>query len=502
MSAACIEKALFMDTPHKDEAQHPHLLVHAAGPTEYRFAWITVLLSAAFCALVLPYAGAQFKRYPAFVPIYVTALIISDLITAVMLYGQYYAIRARALLILASAYLFSALVTLGFALVFPGLFAPAGLLGSGEQTASFMYMYWHAGFPLAVMLYAVYKRDPPSSAQSARARYPILASMALVLALASAGLFWAVLGQDRLPVVVEADRVTPEGFRWLTGTWLLSVVAWVLLWRSKPHTALDVWVLVVMCVWIFDVALGAVFNAGRYDLGWYAGRAYGLLAACFLLLVLLGEQARSYVRMMRISAELRAANDLLWLISMQDGLTQLANRRSFDKHLQEQRAIAARHGRCLALVLMDVDHFKAYNDLYGHQAGDDCLRQVAAALRSCCRRPSDLAARYGGEEFALILPDTEQPGAVHLAETLRNTVLRCQLPHANCSTGPYVSVSVGVSVAKPGSPTTAEPLLAAADAALYQAKSRGRNRVVYADAATPAPHEAPTGPAPLQWHRV
>lgn len=470
-----------MDTPHNEQAQHPHLLIHAAGPAEYRFAWMTALLSAGFLALVLPNASMQLSRYPAFVPIYVTALVISDLITAVMLYGQYYAMRARGLLILASAYLFTALSTLGFALVFPGLFAPTGLLGSGPQTTSFMYIYWHAGFPLMVMLYALYKRAPPLSLSSARlppAPYPMLASVALVLSLVGAGLLWAVLGHDHLPVVVDGDRVTPGGFRWLTGTWLLSVAALALLWRSKPHTALDVWVLVVMCVWIFDVALAAVFNAGRYDLGWYAGRAYGLLAACFLLVVLLGEQARSYMRMMRTSAELRTANDLLWKISMQDGLTQLANRRSFDKYLLEQRAIAARHGRCLALVLIDVDHFKAYNDLYGHQAGDDCLTQVAAALRSCCRRPSDLAARYGGEEFALILPDTEQLGAVHLAETLRNTVLRCQLPHARCSTGPYVSVSVGVSVAKPGSPTAVEPLLAAADAALYQAKSGGRNRVV------------------------
>ncbi|WP_254606985.1 sensor domain-containing diguanylate cyclase [Rhodoferax sp. BAB1] len=491
--------------PHKDEAQGAHLLLKPAGPQEIRFAWIMVLLSAGLFLLALPYSALQFQRHPVFVPVYVTALIISDLITAVMLYGQYYVLRSRALLILAAAYLFTTLATLGFALLFPGLLAPMGLFGAGPQSTPAMYMFWHAGFPLAVMAYAGAKRRPaalPPAAAPGPARYPILASVAIVLALAAGGLAVAVLGHDELPVVLDGDRVTVAGHRWLFGTWLLSVLALAVLWRSKPHTALDAWLLVVMCVWIFDVALAAVLNTGRYDLGWYAGRAYGLLAACFLLIVLLSEHARSYARLVQVSAELRSANDLLWQISMQDGMTQLANRRAFDKYLQEQNAINARHGRSLGLVLVDVDHFKAYNDLYGHQAGDDCLKRVAAALRSCCRRPSDLAARYGGEEFALILPDTDQLGALYVAETLRNTVLRYQLPHAECSTGPFVSVSVGVALARPGSLTAVEPLLAAADAALYLAKSRGRNQVVYADAATPGPREAPTAPAPLNLSRA
>jgi diguanylate cyclase (GGDEF)-like protein len=496
-----------MDLPRKDDTPFAPPQLKPAGPLELRSAWAAVLLSALLFLLVLPYSAVQFSRYPAFVPIYVTSLIISDLITAVMLYGQYYALRSRALLFLAAAYLYTATATFAYALVFPGLLAPTGLLGSGPQTTSVMYMVWHAGFPLMVMAYAWFKRHPPAlPALTTTAPGPaspaIGVSIALVLVAVVVCTALATLGQGLLPMFLDGDRTTDTGHRWLLGVWLFSVVALAALWFSKPYTALDVWLMVVMCVWIFDVALAAVFNTGRYDLGWYAGRLYGFLAACGLLVVLLGEHARSYARLMRVSSELRSVNALLWQISMQDGLTQLANRRSFDRYLQEQRAVAQRHDRHLALVLIDVDHFKAYNDLYGHQAGDDCLKQVAAALRSCCRRPSDLAARYGGEEFALILPDTEQLGALHVAETLRNTVLRYQLPHAGCSTGPYVTVSVGVSVAKPGSPIAVEPLLAAADAALYQAKNGGRNQVVYADAATPGPREAPTAPAPLHLSRV
>ena len=493
-----------MDLPPKDAPQHVHPLAKSAGPLERRFAWAAVVVSLILFMVALPYSALQFSRHPAFLPIYTTSLIISDLITAVMLYGQYYALRARALLLLSAAYLFTAMATFAYALVFPGLLAPGGLLGSGPQTTSVMYMFWHAGFPLLVLAYAWAKRAPRPLLVPPLppARGPILLSIALVLLAVAAGTALATQGQDYLPMFLDGDRTTPTGHRVLFSIWLLSVAALAALGLSRPHSALDVWLLVVMCVWVLDVAMAAVFNTGRYDLGWYAGRLYGFLAACGLLLVFLSEHARSYAKLVRVSAELRTANDMLWQISMQDGLTQLSNRRAFDRYLQEQRAVAQRHGRPLALVLMDVDHFKAYNDLYGHQAGDDCLKQVAAALRSCCRRPSDLAARYGGEEFALILPDTEPLGALHVAETLRNTVLRCELPHAACSTGPLVSVSVGVSVAKPDSPASVEPLLAAADAALYLAKHRGRNQVAYADAATPAPRDAPTTPAPLELFRA
>lgn len=482
-----------MDTPPRDEARLAHLLLKPARPLEIKLAWAAVLISAALFLLALPYAGVQLSHLPAFAPIWLTALIISDLVTAVMLYGQYYALRSHALLVLAAGYLYTALATVGYTLTFPDLLGIGGLFSGGPQSTPAMYMLWHAGFPLVVMVYALLKRESVEIKPAhllPLARGAIMGSIAVVALLVAAGLAGAVLGHAALPVVLQGNVVTPAGHRWLFATWALSVVALGVLWLRRPHTALDVWLLVVMCVWVFDVALAAVFNTGRYDLGWYAGRAYGFLAACGLLLVLLSEHTRSYARMVRLSADLRIANEQLWRISMQDGLTQLANRRAFDKYLLEQMAVNARQGRSLALLLVDVDHFKAYNDLYGHQAGDDCLRQVAAALRACCRRPSDLAARYGGEEFALILPDTEALGALHVAKAVRAEVLHREVPHAHNSTGAHVSVSIGVAVARPVHSTTVEPLLAAADAALYQAKSRGRNQVVCADATADGRPEA------------
>ncbi|MCL5801157.1 MAG: GGDEF domain-containing protein [Gammaproteobacteria bacterium] len=159
-------------------------------------------------------------------------------------------------------------------------------------------------------------------------------------------------------------------------------------------------------------------------------------------------------------------------------MTELANRRYFDAYLADEISRAQRTKKEMALIMCDVDFFKPYNDYYGHQAGDQCLRQVATAIESCCRHAADLAARYGGEEFALILPETELSGAVQVAEEVRNTVAQLRLAHARSKVASYVSISAAVVVYRPGTDMTADQLVAAADAALYQAKHLGRNRVV------------------------
>jgi diguanylate cyclase (GGDEF)-like protein len=177
---------------------------------------------------------------------------------------------------------------------------------------------------------------------------------------------------------------------------------------------------------------------------------------------------------------LGAANESLEHLSLHDGLTNLANRRFFDKYLADQMAIARRYQRPLALVLCDVDSFKAYNDHYGHQAGDECLKQIAAALRICCRRPADMAARYGGDEFAMILPDTGLISAAKIGEAARDAVARLGIPHQHSPVAAHASISGGVAVLFGKVDLTAQQLTAAADQALYQAKHLGRNRMVSA----------------------
>ncbi len=164
-----------------------------------------------------------------------------------------------------------------------------------------------------------------------------------------------------------------------------------------------------------------------------------------------------------------------------DALTGLANRRHFDECLEQEWGRARREDLPLALLFIDVDHFKPYNDHYGHQQGDACLSQVAVALESVPRRPGDLVARYGGEEFVMLLPQTELAGAAEIGERALAVIANLALPHEQAPLG-RVSVSIGVAAVLPAQLPSARELIRAADAALYEAKAAGRARLVRAPA--------------------
>lgn len=180
-----------------------------------------------------------------------------------------------------------------------------------------------------------------------------------------------------------------------------------------------------------------------------------------------------------LTRKLDDANRELTRLSSVDGLTGIANRRRFDETLLREWRRAARSGQPLALLIADVDSFKQFNDGYGHQVGDECLKAVARTLEQKLRRPTDLVARYGGEEFAAVLPETSEAGAAAVAEAMRAGVESLCITHRFSSAGPVVSISVGVAVLVPtrGDDTGFVTLLKAADEALYRAKSIGRNRV-------------------------
>lgn len=186
------------------------------------------------------------------------------------------------------------------------------------------------------------------------------------------------------------------------------------------------------------------------------------------------------VKLLETSRELAAANRELENLSRQDGLTGIANRRHFDSYLLTEMKRASRERQALSLILADVDYFKAYNDYYGHQAGDDCLRQVASALKSVGKRPADLAARYGGEEFAIVLPATALEGAVDVAKSLARTIEGMAIAHVRSGVSDKISLSQGVASFVPGNDTRPESIIELADQALYQAKQQGRNRHVTA----------------------
>jgi diguanylate cyclase (GGDEF)-like protein len=179
----------------------------------------------------------------------------------------------------------------------------------------------------------------------------------------------------------------------------------------------------------------------------------------------------------RAQIELKRYRDLLASMSYMDGLTHIGNRRRFDESLAQIWASATRTQSPLSLILADVDHFKNYNDAYGHQAGDDCLTRVAQTLAATTRRTSDVVARYGGEEFVCILADTPLDGARAVAESFRSAVSALAVAHAHSSAADHVTLSLGVACMIPEPHTSADLIIGAADRALYRAKELGRNRV-------------------------
>jgi signal transduction histidine kinase len=311
------EEALLLDL---NDERRAFLSATPAGPRDRQLALWTLAVSTLVFLALLPFAKVQLAPYPAFIPAYQSALALSDAVTALLLFAQFRLHGSRAIVVLAAAYLYTALMAVAHALTFPGLAASGGLFGAGPQSTAWMYMFWHAGFPVLLIAYAFLKREPAQ--KEARHGGQIALAVAGVLVAAVALTALATAGHAALPSIMQGNRYTPAMIIVVSTVCGLSALALLILWRRPPHTVLDLWLMVVAAAWIFDIGLAAVFNGGRYDLGFYAGRIYGLLAACFVLAVLLVENGALYRRLLGAyaaerdgrqrlqekSAELAAAN--------------------------------------------------------------------------------------------------------------------------------------------------------------------------------------------------
>ncbi len=251
--------------------------------------------------------------------------------------------------------------------------------------------------------------------------------------------------------------------------------------KSTPHLA-DI--PVIMVTGVSDIHnLEMAFEAKAMDYIVKPVKKIDLLARTRSLLKLKFEIDQRKARereLLEVTEELRKANDLLEEISRTDALTEISNRRHFEEFFNWEWKRAERTHEPISVILIDIDHFKPYNDTYGHQRGDDCLRAVAGVLKSNLRRSQDILARYGGEEFVAVLPDTDESGVRQFAEKLRRAVQEMNQEHEGSPQKKVVTVSLGSATAVPESGLEAASLVKRADKALYLAKEQGRNRSVWA----------------------
>jgi PAS domain S-box-containing protein len=283
-----------------DDDQSIFLSTKPATRLEHAAAFIVVGISAILFLCVLPFAGTPLPHIPSFVASYQSALAVNDLITATLLFSQFRILRTWALLLLGSGYLFTAAAALAHALTFPGLFAPSGLFHAGPQTTVWLYMVWHGVFPLVVLSYAMLKREHGGPKVEGSASRAILGGVvATVIAIVL--VVWLATGHhDMLPTLLSEGRYTPVLIGVVSAILCCCFAALLVLWFRRPHSLIDLWLMVALCAWLFEIALSALVNVARYDLGFYAGRIYGLGAASFVLAVLLFDNVVLQARQFRL----------------------------------------------------------------------------------------------------------------------------------------------------------------------------------------------------------
>jgi signal transduction histidine kinase len=321
----------------------------AVGPRELRLCLTLTVISALVFVACVPYVRVPLPSSPAFVAVYNAVSILNDLTTSVILFGQFNILRSRALLLLAGGYLFASLISVVQLFTFPGMFAAAGLLGAGPQTALWLCVFWHGGFPLVVIFYALV--DGSSREIATPPRIAIGSAVTAVIGAVLACWFAATWGAENarvLPPLLDAAGFTPWQ-RVVNLTDIMLVLgAFVLLAARPRYSLLNLWLMVVMGYWFCDITLSSYLNGGRYDLGFYAGRIYGALAASFVLAVLVLENSRLYRRLAIAAGRLKERATAL-LRANETLQSEIAYRKRAEEGLRQAQAELARVSRITAL---------------------------------------------------------------------------------------------------------------------------------------------------------
>ena len=440
-------------------------LLHREAPKSHVVA--ALLFVGVFVAMTVVaarYGNVQGAPVAPFIPICATLWGVGDLLTAFLLLTQFRVNGIRAFAILGAAYALPGFLTVAYIAYFPNVFLAPPFSAGMLQISVWLWVTWHVAFALLVGIYHLADPQLTFRLRDGSMVKRILTLTVAAVTVGSAGIIAIIIGfQDRLPVIVVNGMFTS-----LYGTLVAPLVAItsigaataVLAGSRRPRT-LQVWLVVALVSAGLDGALNA-WSVGRYTVSWYVGKIETLSTASVVLMVMLAEVNSLYRRLSTLATV--------------DSLTGLANRQSFDSDARWTLALSNRAATDHAFLVIDIDFFKQYNDLYGHQAGDGCLRNVAQTVLRTCGRSTDLVARYGGEEFVVMLAGVTADGAAQVAENIRGAVEALAVVHAGSRIAPVVTVSVGVLYAAATEQVPLEQLFQGADAALYEAK-RVRNTV-------------------------
>ncbi|MCI3205787.1 MULTISPECIES: sensor domain-containing diguanylate cyclase [Pandoraea] len=459
-------------------------LMEHASRGQRAFAGCLAIVILAALILAAPQATAMLPAVAPFLPMCGLTVFTTAAIVAYLLSAQFRVSRLPVFGWLAGAYAFTAMTVAMQLLTFPGLFAPTGLFGAHPTTSGWIWVFWHAGFPTLVVIAMLSQRLYLSNFTPKLVTQLLPVGQRLWLYV---GLPWVVgvllcltALTVRLPPALLPATAPGDFSGGGTGIVLLVLnlmALGVVLGVGRLRTVLDLWVALAVLACVTDTVL-SLMSTVRFSLGWYLARFFSMSAPGLLVCVLVWEVTRLY-------RELTRAHLRLIEYSNRDALTGIYNRRYFNDRFPGDFEQARRAGHPLSLLMVDVDHFKRYNDEHGHPVGDECLEHVALALMRSTHRPTDLVARYGGEEFVIVLPETNGKGAHFVATRVTETVRALAIPGA----GPQgvVTVSVGCATHVPqqgDARDTPERLIALADEALYAAKRLGRDRVYVATGAS------------------
>ena len=423
-------------------------------------------------AALLPVSDRPMGEVKPFLPMFATTVFITEYLTGYLLFTHFRSTREPFLAALSGASFFVAVMVAVQLLVFPGVFSEAGLLGAGPQSAVWLWVLWHGGYAAIVLLALVLRLPKLTRGREAMWSHFGLAIMMIAPAVAALLGYLAVADGGRLPPLIDgasyAKLMHSPAAAAVIALNVLALLACVLITRLRD--VLSVWLAVALVASLADAIL-TLSASSRFSVGWYAARCLSVLSASTVLGVLVWQTSSLY-------RQLAAAHQALGERSVHDALTGVYNRGYFNEQFPRDIRRAQREGAPLALLIADVDHFKRYNDTFGHPQGDACLKAVATAMRTPLHRPGDYLARYGGEEFVIVLPLTDAAGAMHIADALLDAVARLGLPSAQ-NQGPPVTISIGVCTFNPASDTLGiDEIIHRADTALYQAKRNGRNAAV------------------------